>query len=537
MSGRDTEVSTGSFDSFESDLNNLVDDEIEPSDDEDSETPVGRLIKNTIQESLAEKGINDTKNSPRSPRNKSQSPRNKNFSTDQQKRNSSIINDDNEKKKSPQPSPQKKVTISNETRNKNDNSSTFALTSASNAKPEDDDEFIAPRSPQRPQKSPEGSRNAPRKIQTQYSPKEPTSPKRTSPKPVNNANDSYRSFNSFEMQNSNYVDSQTQYDRRVNSSESFQSIPSDSSEDYKRPKKPQHQQQYTEEELERGVQMLQQRRFPDPAMSAPLNSYIEDKMKECVMRGDYDKADTYQNLQQFLESYVDYEPQMRSREMQQSRNKTKLEQAKENYRNLKMRYEALLQNAHEDNARKEKKLLEEQEKEVKEFEQHWRQPEILYPFTKPSPQLLYLRQTETHFALSKSFERAKQFKKQADRLQKQETREARERAQRAMRLAYSNVEARHRKERECLRTRSETLIRTIEAERDQKLAVSAQVVQRLENAGVYVKEPVRRSYRVKPIQEDANMKSRQWSLNLGPISIRSVIRKKKKRNHRDTSQD
>ena len=534
MSGRDTEVSTGSFDSFESDLNNLLDDDVEISDDEDSETPVGKLIKNTIQESLAEKGINDRKSNPSSPRNKTKN-------NDNSKRNSTIIQD-NEKKKPLTPSPQKKVTISKEAYNKNDNSSTFALTSASNAKPEDDEEILAPQSPRKPIKSPEGNKRAPRRVQTQYSPKEPTSPQKTAAKQENqktNANDSYRSFNSFDMQNPNYVDSQTQHDRRVNSSDSIQSIPSDSSDDYKKPKQkqPHYQQQYTKDELERGVQLLQQRRFPDPAMSAPLNDYIEEKMKECVMRGDYDKADTYQNLQQFLESYVDYEPQMRSREMQQTRNKTKLEQARENYRNLKMRYEALLQNAREDNAKKEQKLLEEQDKEIEDFEKHWRQPEILYPFTKPSPQLLYLRQTETHFALSKSFDRAKMIKKQADRLQKQETREARERAQRAMRLAYSNVEARHRKERDCMRTRNEQLIRTIEAERDQKLAVSAQVVQRLENAGVYVKEPVRKSYRVKPIQEDANMKSRQWSLNLGPISIRSVIRKKKKRNQRDNQDD
>ena len=503
MATEKTETSTSSFDSFESDLQNLVNDDFEASDDGDSDLPMGNSKQQSINQQTEEMKNKNDKNS--------QNLETPNLNPIPPKSPSSTKSPEKTNSTSPSPCKQKKVTISSQIRTTLDNSSTFALTSAPNAHAEDEQKAV------KPPESPERSKSAPRRqIHS-------NDPKPHEPNSTNNSVNQSKDTSSSDEPPTNYVDSHTQYDLAMHSSNSFQSIPSDASDNYQKS----NQNEYTQAELEEGVQMLQHKRFPDPAMSAPLNNYLESKMKDCVMNGDYDKANSYQNLQQFLESYVDYEPQMKSRELQENRNLTKLEQAKQNYKNLERRYQVIIKNATAENMQREQNLLEEQEREIEAFEQHWKQPEILYPFTKPSPQLLYLRQTETHFALAKSFDRAKMIKQQADRLQRQETREARERAKRSMKMAYSKIEARHQRELECLRTRSETIIRTIESERDKKLAVSRQVIERLENAGVYVKQPTKRSFRVKPIQDDANMKSKQWSLNLGPISIRSVIRKKK----------
>ena len=149
-------------------------------------------------------------------------------------------------------------------------------------------------------------------------------------------------------------------------------------------------------------------------------------------------------------------------------------------------------------------------------------------------QLLYLRQSETHYALSKKFDQAKSYKSQADALQKQETIMARERAQAAMRTSYQKLQLKQRKEIDCMRQKNEARIRDIESERDKKVAASLIVVRRLENAQAIMPQTVHRTARQKPIKDAYNMKSLQTSLDVRPQHMRSVIRRKKQDTQKKT---
>lgn len=282
---------------------------------------------------------------------------------------------------------------------------------------------------------------------------------------------------------------------------------------------------YSKADLEKGINTLKKNKFPDQHMSQDLDHYLEEKMEKCVINSQYSEAEQYENLQKFLESFVDYSPLERSRQIQLKENQTKLDRAKDRHEYVKKQYAEAIENAKQDQIRREEQLRQQHEKEIEELAKVWESPETLYPFQKPSPQLLYLRQNETHFALSKKFRRAKSFKVQADELQKRETLQARERITAAMKQAFLKLEAKQQKEIECLRQRGYTQIRDLETERDKKLYTSMIVVRRLENAKPKDGTITRTSYRAKPLKGDSNMRSKMTTLDIGPVNVKSIVKR------------
>jgi hypothetical protein len=77
------------------------------------------------------------------------------------------------------------------------------------------------------------------------------------------------------------------------------------------------------------------------------------------------------------------------------------------------------------------------EHELKEFQEKWASPGALKPFSKPSPNLLQLREIERRKVLLMDYEGAEQTRRQADLLEMEETARARDRI---IRGRQSNVE-------------------------------------------------------------------------------------------------
>ncbi|EAX97433.1 hypothetical protein TVAG_226770 [Trichomonas vaginalis G3] len=278
-------------------------------------------------------------------------------------------------------------------------------------------------------------------------------------------------------------------------------------------------------ELEKGISALKKNKYPDQSINRDLDHYLEEKMEKCIINSNYSEAEQYENLQKFLESYVDYSPLQKSRDIQIKENQTKLDKAKDKHEYIKKQYAEAIENAKQEQLKREEALRQQHDKEFEELEKVWESPDTLYPFQKPSPQLLYLRQHETHAALSKKFRNAKSFKAQADELQRRETQMAREKITAAMKSAFTKLEAKQQRELECLRQRGITQIRDLETERDKRLYSSMIVVKRLENAKPKEGSVTRTSFRAKPLKGDSTMRSKMTTLDIGPVNVKSIVKR------------
>lgn len=280
---------------------------------------------------------------------------------------------------------------------------------------------------------------------------------------------------------------------------------------------------YGTSELNQAAELLKRGEYPDPDMRSQLDSYIENIIKCLAIKGDYVKAAEYQKLQDFLKSYADHDPSRKERDTRGQEIKIKLERAKEVYQNLINHFLAAVDSQKQSNEKRLEIVRRNHQKEIEEFEAHWSNPDFLHTFTKPSGRLLYLRQTEMHLVAAKQFEKAIAIKMQADKLQKQETALAREKAIAAMNAAYQKLIANQAKEITIAKQRGDLSIKSIENERERKLNAQMIVVRRLENTHNTEKRTIERFQRTKPIKvSDLNF---NVALDIGDLAVKSMIKK------------
>ena len=87
-----------------------------------------------------------------------------------------------------------------------------------------------------------------------------------------------------------------------------------------------------------------------------------------------------------------------------------------------------------------------QREEVNEFKAKWQSEDFMRQFNKPSVRLLQLRDIEKKLALQRKYTEAKQMKKMADDVQKQEERDIHRQLQEKMRNDYNKLRQRHKSE-------------------------------------------------------------------------------------------
>lgn len=117
----------------------------------------------------------------------------------------------------------------------------------------------------------------------------------------------------------------------------------------------------------------------------------------------------------------------------------------------------------EQNRYKEKydEIIKRHSLEIESFKDEWRNPDRVKTFNKPSSKLFQMRKQQKSMALLHDFQNAKQMKKMADQLEKQEADAALNRAKEAMKIEYQLIIERQQKELFCLKENHDKNMNTI----------------------------------------------------------------------------
>ena len=170
----------------------------------------------------------------------------------------------------------------------------------------------------------------------------------------------------------------------------------------------------------------QQNVLPPQEDFAIIASYIQHKNIECVVKGDYLQAAKFEELSKnFALECQKYETKCAIEEEEKSV-KEEIAQIKLQLDSLKSSYEHKIEREKARDSQVLQAMLDDQEKEMKEFNKYWSDPENLRTFCKGSATLISLRAKQKSLLLAKMFDEAEKIRKEADKLEEKETLDAQE---------------------------------------------------------------------------------------------------------------
>jgi hypothetical protein len=126
------------------------------------------------------------------------------------------------------------------------------------------------------------------------------------------------------------------------------------------------------------------------------------------------------------------------------------------------------------------RLQQRQAEERAVFEEFWARPETRIPFSKPSVELLQVRQKQKAAALVHDFITAKAMKAKAEAMAREEAMQNERRFQQAMKIAYEQMLDQQQKEIDCVVAKGEVHLETLTAAKEHELLSNERTKRSLE---------------------------------------------------------
>lgn len=211
-----------------------------------------------------------------------------------------------------------------------------------------------------------------------------------------------------------------------------------------------------------------------------LMQYIQRLSIDAAVRGDYDAADKYSELnRKFYDDCIELEGEERVK-MQLEECEEKMSVACNELSEVEKKWVEILKEVRRLEDDKMKQLLETQKEELAELDAKWKSEEALRPFAKQSPQLLALRVKEKNMLLARMFKEAEVLGKHCDELEQQETRDAQSRAEKEAVFQRTQLMAKHAKEIEQTEIKAQRRYDVLLKKRDDELEIARHRISKVE---------------------------------------------------------
>lgn len=278
---------------------------------------------------------------------------------------------------------------------------------------------------------------------------------------------------------------------------------------------------YTDSELDQALsEVINQKQRPMPEMRSPLIKYAKHLQLDSVSIEDYDRAAELDEAIKFLERNCET---AKPKEEPVITIEMRIEQTKQNIQDCEEKYANRIREFEESIKLKMEELQSAHDSEIRLLEAKVSSPEFIHEFDKPSARLLGLRELQRTRALQKDYHGAKEIKRHADALEKEETEIARKRAMRKVKILFTQLTQKHEKEDDCARQNWDRQRIAIELEKEAEISPMRQLLHQLERNGHQVLK-----YSVR--QRNAFGTARENQISFSPTQGLTTPRTKKKVN-------
>lgn len=224
------------------------------------------------------------------------------------------------------------------------------------------------------------------------------------------------------------------------------------------------------------ARMMSTQSLPKKRLIGLIRDFLKEKQIQAVARNDIVELERLDKQKQCLNTLVARQARRKAALVKKRKLLQKMSSARTNLENIAKEWEERIGQCEKEIKEKMAALEEDHDREMQQFERNWADPVYLEPFNKPSGRLLLLRQREQQYAIARDFESAAEVKRQADALQDEETKLARDRAVVAMRLQFASIEMRQARELQCAKEYARQKVERLTKKRDLQLASIEQAI-------------------------------------------------------------
>ena len=236
------------------------------------------------------------------------------------------------------------------------------------------------------------------------------------------------------------------------------------------PKIPIYQPLYSDEELSSAYKkLITKKTLPQLEMRPSLIEYGRKQSIQHTMLEEYDAAQADDNAVELLQQSLNEDNKNFSTEQEKRTIKDRIDEVNREEKEIEEKYKTKINDAKKANKASLDKLMMDQEQERKRFEEKWSSEEAVIPYSKPSSQVLQIKRMQKAMALAHEFQKAKQLKLQAEKLQKEEAVIASKQAAEAMKAQYILLVENQQRQVECMREHWERVITVLECQRDAEI--------------------------------------------------------------------
>lgn len=227
---------------------------------------------------------------------------------------------------------------------------------------------------------------------------------------------------------------------------------------------------------------LKRREIPPPEMIQPVLELMKSESVKAIIAEDYDYAEQLDKGAHELRRQRQWSSNVMKASETSKALDEKLAKARSELKAESDEWDRVLAEFKVVQQQQRNAMLEDHVREQREYEEKWNDPAMLIPFTKPSPQLLQLRKMQKKMALVKRFSEAKEIKRQAEQMQREEAKEAEKKAMATIKAGFDNVIERQRREIQCFDEHERRSITYIEQERKKATEPIEKQIRALEQA-------------------------------------------------------
>lgn len=211
---------------------------------------------------------------------------------------------------------------------------------------------------------------------------------------------------------------------------------------------------------------LEKGKLPPQENRMQLVQYVQRQKVNAVVQNKFVEAAKFQGISQQLNQAL-IEAQFQDQNQQKiDALELKLDETKDRISHFNKETTELTKDLQEKLTQRRYQLETHQEEELNKFEDQWNDEEFLVKFAKPSSYLLQVKKIERSLVLTKNFERAEDYRKKVNELEKEESEGAQRRAETEMKKLYQKILKKHETELEQLEDYSKRTLDLLAKDRE-----------------------------------------------------------------------
>jgi hypothetical protein len=218
------------------------------------------------------------------------------------------------------------------------------------------------------------------------------------------------------------------------------------------------------------TKMIKKHVLPDAEVRVDVINFARKKSAKLMLAQEYDEAAEIDMAIDIMFMSIEQDLRDQNSQYQTRLLQDRLAECTAMEQKVSEEWDQIIDNVRQRTAFKLEKLKQCHQEQLDQLESEWSAPEAKIPYSKPSPELLQIRQKQKAYALLHDFPNAKAMKLMAEAHERSEAVEGAKRFTVAVRIAHAQLLERQQREVECLVQNADSVVSLYQIDKERWLS-------------------------------------------------------------------